>query len=70
MWRNRVPSCRTGNGEGLLGEFGVGSGNRECVGAVGGGTYRQWDVLVFWLLQVCLYMLCIECCEVILFPVI
>ena len=49
--RNRVPSCTgTGYGEGSLGEFGVSSGIelRRCgtVGAVGGGTYRQRDVLV------------------------
>jgi len=33
MQRNKVPSCGTRNGEGLLGEFGAGSGNGERVGA-------------------------------------
>jgi len=36
--KNTVPSYRTGNGEGSLGEFCTSSGNREGVGAVGRGT--------------------------------
>jgi len=39
IWRNRVPIIRRiGNGEGLLGEFDTGIGNREDVVAVDGGT--------------------------------
>jgi len=38
MQRNRIPRCGSRNSEGLLGEYGMGSGFGEGAGAIGGGT--------------------------------
>jgi len=41
MQRNSVPSCRTGNGEGSLGEFGRVLGMEKAW-----RRNRQWDIVV------------------------